>query len=72
MPAGDALVEAALRHGALGARLTGDGFGGSVVALLNRHVSMIWDWWPLVAADCPDAWLVYPSPAGAGSGLRAG
>ena len=70
MPAGDALVEAALRHGALGARLTGDGFGGSVVALLNRHV--IWDWWPLVAADCPDAWLIYPSPAGAGSGRRAG
>lgn len=69
-PASDALVEAALRHGALGARLTGDGLGESVVALLNRHV--IWDWWPLIARDCPDAWLVYPSPAGAGSGRRAG
>jgi galactokinase len=69
-PATDALVEAALRHGALGARLTGDGLGESVVALLNRHV--IWDWWPLVARDCPDAWLVYPSPAGAGPGRRAG
>jgi galactokinase len=70
VPAVDALVEAALRHGALGARLTGDSFGGSVVALLNRH--MIWDWWPRVAADCPDAWLIYPSPGGAGSGHRAG
>src|SRR5512134_613869 len=58
-PEVDALVEAALRHGAIGARLTGDGFGGPVVALLNRHP--IWDWWPRVARDCPDAWLVYPS-----------
>jgi galactokinase len=68
VPAVDALVEAALRHGAVGARLTGDGFGGPVVALLNRHP--IWDWWPRVARDCPDAWLVYPSLAGAGSGRR--
>ena len=70
VPAVDALVEAALSHGALGARLTGDSFGGSVVALLNRQ--MIWDWWPRVAADCPGAWLIYPSPGGAGSGHRAG
>jgi galactokinase len=68
VPAVDALVEAALRHGAVGARLTGDGFGGPVVALLNGHP--IWDWWPRVARDCPDAWLVYPSLAGAGSGRR--
>jgi galactokinase len=70
VPAVDALVEAALRHGAVGARLTGDGFGGPVVALLNRHP--IWDWWPRVARDCPNSWLVYPSLAGAGLGRRAG
>jgi galactokinase len=33
-PQADAAVEAAIDHGALGARLTGGGFGGSVVALL--------------------------------------
>jgi galactokinase len=70
VPAVDALVEAALRHGAVGARLTGDGFGGPVVALLNGHP--IWDWWRRVARDCPNSWLVYPSLAGAGSGRRAG
>jgi len=34
VPEVDALVEAALRHGATGARLTGGGFGGSIVALV--------------------------------------
>ncbi len=33
-PQADAAVEAAIDHGALGARMTGGGFGGSVVALL--------------------------------------
>jgi galactokinase len=32
----DALVELAYAHGALGARLTGGGFGGSVVALVDQ------------------------------------
>jgi galactokinase len=34
VPALDVAVDAALRGGALGARLTGGGFGGSVVALV--------------------------------------
>jgi galactokinase len=34
VPEVDALVEELLAEGALGARLTGGGFGGSVVALL--------------------------------------
>ena len=33
-PQADAAVEAAIDHGALGARMTGGGFGGSVVALV--------------------------------------
>lgn len=36
-PTLDALVEAALEAGALGARLTGGGFGGSVVVLAERE-----------------------------------
>ncbi|WP_297854495.1 galactokinase [Meiothermus sp.] len=35
IPELDLLVEAALRHGAVGARLTGAGFGGSTVALVE-------------------------------------
>lgn len=69
-PAVDALVEAALRNGALGARLTGGGFRGAVVALLSQHT--VWEWWPRVARDCPNAGLVFPSLAGAGSSRRAG
>ncbi|RME15489.1 MAG: galactokinase, partial [Alphaproteobacteria bacterium] len=34
VPEVDALVEGALAAGAIGARLTGGGFGGSVVALV--------------------------------------
>ena len=36
----DAAVETLLAHGALGARMTGGGFGGSVIALIaeDRHV----------------------------------
>jgi galactokinase len=36
-PEADYLVDAALRHGALGARLTGGGWGGAVVMLLPPH-----------------------------------
>jgi len=38
-PALDALVDACMEHGALGARLTGAGFGGCVVALVQRNHS---------------------------------
>jgi galactokinase len=33
----DRMVEAAMDMGALGARLTGGGFGGSIVVLTDRH-----------------------------------
>jgi galactokinase len=36
-PTLDALVDACMEHGALGARLTGAGFGGCVVALVQRN-----------------------------------
>jgi galactokinase len=38
-PEADYLVEAALQHGALGARLTGGGWGGAVVVLLPPDVT---------------------------------
>ena len=54
-PALDRLVRDALDAGAFGARLTGAGFGGCIVALLpaGREV-----WWKRVAAGNPAAWLV--------------
>jgi len=33
----DRMVETAMEMGALGARLTGGGFGGSIVVLMDRH-----------------------------------
>jgi len=53
IPEIDALVGAALRHGALGARLTGGGFGGSIVALVEarRHDA----WLASVLGDNPGA-----------------
>jgi galactokinase len=35
----DAAVDAALTAGALGARMTGGGFGGSVIALVPRELA---------------------------------
>ncbi len=55
-PALDALVGAARATGAHGARLTGAGFGGCIVALLNA--SQAEDWWRQVALMQPDAWCV--------------
>lgn len=54
-PALDRLVESALDAGAAGARLTGAGFGGCIVALFPPDIS---DWWPRVAAGNPAAWRV--------------
>ncbi len=56
VPAVDALVDAALRHGAAGARLTGGGFGGCIIALVEDVAA----WWPKVAADCRSADLIFP------------
>ncbi len=53
LPEIDALVESALRHGALGARLTGGGFGGSIVALVQTN--RLDGWRENVLADRPDA-----------------
>lgn len=52
VPAVDALVESALRHGALGARLTGGGFGGSIVALVAEND--VERWTAAVKNDRPD------------------
>jgi len=52
VPAVDELVEVALRHGALGARLTGGGFGGSIVALVAED--NVEPWTKAVTADCPN------------------
>lgn len=52
VPAVDALVESALRHGALGARLTGGGFGGSIVALVAEDGVEAWT--AAIKADRPD------------------
>ena len=53
IPEIDALVESAQRHGAIGARLTGGGFGGSIVALVPSAAYD--DWLAKVLADRPDA-----------------
>ncbi|MEQ9518616.1 MAG: galactokinase [Parvibaculum sp.] len=55
-PGLDALVAAARKAGATGARLTGAGFGGCIVALIDESEKEAW--WQNVATTCPDAWLV--------------
>ena len=47
----DALVEVAMEEGATGARLTGGGFGGSVVALVTSD--QVAEWSGRVTARCP-------------------
>lgn len=49
----DALVELALCHGAVGARLTGAGFGGAIVALVPED--MYAEWARRVTEDFPQA-----------------
>lgn len=56
VPEIDTLVDSALRHGAIGARLTGGGFGGCIIALVEDVTA----WWPAVQADSPQAKLVFP------------
>ncbi|QNL19685.1 galactokinase [Hyphobacterium sp. CCMP332] len=52
----DDLVRDATRLGARGARLTGAGFGGCIVALLGADAPE--DWWGRLNAACPQARLV--------------
>ncbi len=55
-PALNELVSAARKAGARGARLTGAGFGGCIVALIDT--SQKTDWWTNVSKQSPKAWLV--------------
>lgn len=52
----DALVTAACGSGAHGARLTGAGFGGCIVALLDSDD--VGRWWSEISTKCPEAWAV--------------
>lgn len=52
----DALVADAVRLGAKGARLTGGGFGGCIVALLEAE--RVTDWQDQILAAHPNAWRV--------------
>ena len=56
VPATDALVETATLHGALGARQTGGGWGGAVVALVED--AGYDSWLAAVLRAQPDAWSV--------------
>ncbi|MEQ9144005.1 MAG: galactokinase [Parvibaculaceae bacterium] len=55
-PSLDRLVDAARSAGAFGARVTGAGFGGCIVALVPTDRKDAW--WQAVSARCPDAWPV--------------
>ena len=72
IPQIDALVEAAMHHGAAGARLTGGGFGGSIVALVPR--SALADWTAAMLAEFPKTSLISPNfplpPAREGASTR--
>tara|TARA_R110000868_G_scaffold115166_1_gene307775 strand:+ start:5166 stop:6218 length:1053 start_codon:yes stop_codon:yes gene_type:complete len=52
----DRLVSSAVGAGAYGARLTGAGFGGCIVALVAP--GDVQTWWARVSAENPDAWPV--------------
>ena len=52
----DSLWEAAIEYGAIGARQTGGGFGGAIVALVPTHA--VQSWWNFVSKACPEASLI--------------
>ena len=52
----DRLWQAAIQHGAIGARQTGGGFGGAIVALVPVDTVQIW--WNCVSKACPEASLI--------------
>jgi galactokinase len=56
IPAIDRLVDAALKQGAIGARLTGGGFGGAIVAMFQKDVAHAMA--PEVVKMCPDSYWV--------------
>ncbi|MDJ0718509.1 MAG: galactokinase [Prochloraceae cyanobacterium] len=55
----DLLCKAAIERGAIGARQTGGGFGGAIVALVPRHA--VQSWWNFVCRDCPQASFICTS-----------
>jgi galactokinase len=59
IPEIDTLVAGAMRHGAVGARLTGGGFGGSIVALVRAEDLAGWS--QAMLAEFPRASLIAPS-----------
>ncbi len=52
----DSLWEAAIKYGAIGARQTGGGFGGAIVALVPTHA--VQSWWNFLSKACPKASLI--------------
>lgn len=60
----DRIVECAVAAGALGARLTGAGFGGSVIALVNRGESA------RLLASLATRWRAFEAQGGAGALAR--
>lgn len=56
IPETDTLWEVALRQGAIGARQTGGGFGGAIVALVANE--SVQTWWNAVSQACPQASLI--------------
>ena len=56
VPATDHLWQMAVQQGALGARQTGGGFGGAIVALVP--VDAVASWWQKVAKVAPQAHLI--------------